>query len=267
MTETETTDLVHQVPAWKWNKGVVQRVSEPVVRAALVELTLNGRSLVRLYCLPDKLEDLALGFLAGEGIVTAARDLSRIDIDESGARIKCEAQVNIDALVAFLEKAVVTSSCGGGLSRGEEASLEAVKSETIFAPEVISARMGQFQKQSSLFRLTGGVHSAAATDASRLLLFAEDISRHNALDKVVGACLRQGLDVAELLFLSSGRITVDMVMKLARVGVPLVVSRSAPTDRALALADRLGMCVVGFARARHMNIYTAPWRLGLENAE
>ncbi len=125
----------------------------------------------------------------------------------------------------------------------------------------ISAFMEELRKRSQIHRRTGGVHAAALAAVSGLLVFREDIGRHNAVDKVIGACLLQGVPFADKILLSSGRLSSEIVHKADRCGLPIVVSRGAPTDRSVALARERGITLIGFARGDRMNLYSIPERV------
>jgi hypothetical protein len=121
--------------------------------------------------------------------------------------------------------------------------------------------MEEFRRHSQLHRQTGGVHAAALADREKLLVFREDIGRHNAVDKVIGALLRQGDKYSDKLLLTSGRLSSEILHKTAACAVPIVVSRSAPTDRSVALARDRNITLIGFARGRRMNIYSGEGRI------
>jgi FdhD protein len=123
--------------------------------------------------------------------------------------------------------------------------------------------MKELQHASVLFRQTGGVHAAAVTDCVMLSAFAEDIGRHNAVDKCLGRCLAEGTQLETRALLVTGRLSADVLSKAIRVGLPVVVSRGAVTSQAIELARSADVAAVGFARGPMMNVYTAPWRLGL----
>jgi FdhD protein len=235
---------------------------DTVIREGLVELALNGRTLVRASCLPAALDDFALGFLAGEGLIDGPHAVWSVAVSPDAARVEVRASVDPDRLALFLERLATSSGCGGGAS-AVAAALPPCASDACFRPEDICERMKEFEHASTLFRQTGGVHAAAVTDGRTLEAFAEDIGRHNAVDKVVGRCLREGVDLAHRAILSTGRLSSDILAKAARTGVPVVVSAGAVTSRAIELARPADIAAVGFARARRMNVYTAPWRLGL----
>jgi FdhD protein len=247
------------VPVWRVGPGEREH---SVIEEAIVEVVLNGRTLVRAGCLPEALEDFALGFLASEGLIHSPADVESLAVLLPEKRIEVRAAVDPDLLVKFRERLALSTGCGRGASAVAE-GLPRVSSEATFNPDDLSERMKEMDHASTLFRETGGVHAAAATDGRTLLAFAEDLGRHNAVDKVLGRCLREGRALAALAILSTGRLSGDILAKAARVGVPVVASRGAVTSLAIELAGPADIATVGFARAGRMNVYTAPWRLGL----
>jgi len=124
--------------------------------------------------------------------------------------------------------------------------------------------MNSFQKMSLAFRETGGVHSAALSDGEHILVFKEDIGRHNALDKASGAALLKGINPKCLIVLISGRISSEIIGKAKRLGAPFVISRSAPTDQAIKIARATNITLIGFARGNRMNIYSGEKRVVAE---
>ena len=121
--------------------------------------------------------------------------------------------------------------------------------------------MKEFQHNSEVFKLTGGVHSAALCDKENILMFSEDIGRHNAIDKILGQCFWEGIPTENRVVLTSGRISSEILSKMAKRGIPIVVSRSAPTDLAIRTAENLGITLIGFVRGKRMNIYANDWRI------
>ena len=122
--------------------------------------------------------------------------------------------------------------------------------------------MKQFQEQMELYRLCGGVHASALSDTKKLLVVAEDIGRHNTLDKIQGECLLRGLSTKDGLLLTTGRVSSEMLLKAARMQAPVVVSRHSPTGSAVSLARDLGIALVGYARGNRLSVYSHPERLG-----
>jgi FdhD protein len=138
-----------------------------------------------------------------------------------------------------------------------------VESNTRISASQIFSLMREFQHRSEVFKNTGGVHSAALSDGERLLIFAEDIGRHNAIDKIFGECLWENTPTEDRAIITSGRISSEILFKAVKRGVPIIISRSAPTDLAVRTAQDLGITLVGFVRARKMNIYANNWRISL----
>jgi len=256
-------DAIREVPVWRVGPGGARHT---VVTESLVELALGPRILMRASVLPKSLDDFAVGFLAGEGLIDGAAAVHEILVAPDSSRVEVRADVDPDRIALFRERLATSSGCGGGVSAAADA-LPRVESDTRFEPADVSDRMRELTEAGHLFRKTGGVHAAAVTDGQMLLAVAEDIGRHNAVDKVIGRCLRQGVDLARTAVLSTGRASADILAKAARTGIPVVVSRGAVTSRAVDLAAASGITLVGFARTGRMNVYAAPWRLGLAPRE
>ena len=241
---------------------------DAVVVEHRVQVVLNARPLLWINCLPEALEYLAAGFLVSEGLLDGAEAIDEITVAPDLARVEVRGSVDPDRLVLFRERLSITSGCGGGASAAEaEEALPQCESNVRFQPDDLTDRIREMAAASTLFRDTGGVHAAAVTDGRSLSSFAEDIGRHNAVDKAIGLCLMHGVSLAERAILTTGRASADILAKAARAGLPVVVSRGAVTSRAIELALAANVTVVGFARRGRMNVYTAPWRLGCEGGE
>jgi FdhD protein len=119
----------------------------------------------------------------------------------------------------------------------------------------------EFQHRSQVFRATGGVHSAALCDAKDILIFSEDIGRHNAIDKIFGECILEDIPTDDRIVITSGRVSSEVLLKTTKRNIPIVISKSAPTDLAVDLAVDLGITLIGFARGRRMNVYADGWRV------
>ncbi|HKZ56668.1 MAG TPA: formate dehydrogenase accessory sulfurtransferase FdhD, partial [Thermodesulfovibrionales bacterium] len=126
---------------------------------------------------------------------------------------------------------------------------------------ILKTLFKEFQQRSEIFRLTGGVHSAALSDGEKILVFAEDIGRHNAIDKIIGYSILEKIPFAGKLILVSGRLSSEIVSKCSRWGIPIVASRAAPTNLAIEIAETSGITLIGFVRGERINIYTNPQRI------
>jgi len=146
------------------------------------------------------------------------------------------------------------------LKPGKRRSQPITSQFSVSAAQVL-ALVRQFQLKSQIFKATGGVHSAALCDQRDILAFSEDIGRHNAIDKILGRCILDNLPTANRIIITSGRISSEIVLKVTRMDIPILVSRSAPTDLGVRLSSDLGLTLVGFARGDKMNVYTECWRI------
>ncbi len=154
----------------------------------------------------------------------------------------------------------LTSGCGGGASFTTDA--QKVGSDLVITAAEVFSLMKQLQSRMDLYRVSGGVHASALGDTKSLRVVAEDIGRHNTIDKIQGECLVRGLSTKDGVLLSTGRISSEMLIKAARMQTPVVVSRHSPTGAAVSLAQDLGIALVGYARGNRLSVYSHPERLG-----
>ena len=246
--------------------GTGEPSRDAVIVEHRVQIVLNGRPLLWINCLPEALAHLAVGFLVSEGLLDGPDAIAELTVAPDLARVHVHGSVDPDRLVVFRDRLSITSGCGSGASAAE-ATLPVCRSRARFRPGDLTDRIGEMAAASTLFRNTGGVHVAGVSDGASLSSFAEDIGRHNAVDKAVGSCLLHGAPLAERAILTTGRASADILAKAARAGLPVVVSRGAVTTRAIALARAAEVTLVGFARRGRMNVYTAAYRLGLDEPE
>jgi FdhD protein len=240
-----------------------------------LRLLAGDRRIAVLMCSPGDLEDLVHGFFYSNGFIRSADQIRRIVVNRATWSAFIEMAPEIDP-AGFRLSGVIGSACGltlpvdGGI---EQTAIEpAVRPRTaaaVQAPlgvraEHISTLMDEFRHRSQLHRQTGGVHAAALADLKGFLVFREDIGRHNAVDKVIGAFLRGGGLFSDKLLLTSGRLSSEILHKAEACAIPIVVSRSAPTDRSVALARERNITLIGFARGRRMNIYSAGQRIAID---
>jgi len=241
-----------------------ERVKDTVSREKPLTIILNGRELVTVLCTPVNLDYLAVGYLVSEGLLHTRENLKKVTIDDKRGVARVETEGEPEPSADYLSQRLITSGCGGGPSFYRAADvIEPIEFKTevfIKAADIFSA-MKDFQKRSDVFRDTGGVHGAAIRYPDGKLVFNEDIGRHNAVDKVFGECFLKEIPLAGCALLSSGRISSEILIKTARREIPLLASRSAPTDASVSLAERLGITLIGFVRGERMNIYAGAWRV------
>jgi FdhD protein len=167
------------------------------------------------------------------------------------------ADVTLTQPVELPTERILTSGCGGGITfRIDPRLFTRVESSLRVRPAQLAARLKDLFVEAIHYRASRGIHGAALTDGERLLVVAEDVGRHNAVDKLKGEALFRGVHTTDRVLLSTGRISSEMLLKAARMGVPLVASRTSPTEMAVGLAEQLGVTVVGYLRPDTLNLYT-----------
>jgi len=228
-------------------------------------LRVNGEEFATLVCTPNDLEHLAIGFLASEGVIRAASEISSIAVNaDSGFAYVELKNVSVPGR-EFYAKRMIGSCCGKSRQFyfvNDARTARTVPVRHSATPEQCFAWMSELERLSGPFQRTGGVHNAALFDAAGgCLAAAADIGRHNALDKLFGFTLRHRMPTADKTIAFSGRLSSEVVLKAAKIGAGLLLSKSAPTDLALRLADDLGITAVGFIRGGRMNVYTHPERI------
>ena len=211
------------------------------------------------------LDDWALGFLFTEGIISEAAAVELLAVDPDRGLIWADVRPNAGWDPGAGHKRYLTSGCGKGVtfsSLKDAFGLGAVEHQLTVTRGQIAGWMRRMQGEAVLYRTTGGMHACAVVQAGTgELVVREDIGRHNAVDKAIGAALRRGWDRADLVILTSGRISYEMAAKIARLGVAVGASRTAATDQAVRLANRLGMELCGYCRGTQMVMYTAAGRV------
>ncbi|MDP2906202.1 MAG: formate dehydrogenase accessory sulfurtransferase FdhD [Candidatus Omnitrophota bacterium] len=245
----------------KIKAGAKEAADDLVVEEVPFTLNIGDKELVTLLCMPADLEDLAAGFLFTSGLIRKIEDIKKIVINREQWVAYIELAV-ADTEMVF--KRLYTSGCGRGTLFYSAADLiNRVKNVSDFKIEAvkISSLMADFQKKSEIYLKTGGAHSAALADNKGILIFKEDIGRHNAIDKVIGQRLREGGSFENKIMVTSGRISSEVLLKTQKCRIPVVVSKSAPTNQAIRLAKDMGVTLAGFTRGNRLNIYSAEERI------
>ncbi|SFA85310.1 FdhD protein [Lentibacillus halodurans] len=225
---------------------------------------LNGEEFATMVCSPTDLEELVIGFLASEGIIRFYDEISSMSVDEKRGFAYIEITKDIGSLQYDHSKRFIGSCCGKSRQFYFKSDVKTAK--TIYSRLSISvdqcyALMRKMQAASEQFIRTGGVHNAALASPDEMLAIRNDIGRHNALDKIYGHILQERIPVKNKLIVFSGRMSSEVLLKISKIGAGTLLSKSAPTDLALQLADDLGITVIGFARKGRLNVYTHPHRI------
>ncbi len=235
---------------------------DDVAVEAPIEIVLNGESIAALYATPLQVEELAIGFLLDEGIVEAVEDL--INVRSVGRTVDVEARADKVHLGDWKSFRAILTSCGsitGFSGFRDKLAFPNLRSNYEVGADSISNMISELSRSSLGFRRTGALHSAAIFHEKSMKAFAEDVGRHNAIDKVIGSSLRQDLDLTRVVLVTTGRQPADMVLKVARVGIPISVSMRGPIHSGILAAEKVGLTLVCFARGHKMNVYTFPGRV------
>jgi len=247
-------------PTVRISAGKRLLIDDPLALESMFTLFVNRMEVATILCSPSQVRELAVGFLLGEGVLTRREDLLSVRYEKSRGIVRIRLSESVDLSPFSGErKGTITSGCGKGQTYTFIRDVEEMPTLpfglTVDAA-ILGAKVREFSHMSTTYKDTGGVHSAMLWDGANLAEFAEDLGRHNAVDKVFGACFLKGIPAAGNMLLSSGRMSSEIVLKAARAGVPLIASRNAPTSFSVQLAELLDLTLVGFVRGDRMNVYS-----------
>ena len=256
-------DRTEKVNILRLAEDSVSEIEDTVVREFPLTIVLNDQELVTMLCSPANQKELAVGFLYSEGLIETREEIKNVTLHEGTGVIRVETEGGDELAHEVLFSRLITSGCGRGASFYNATDVTGKKVESLLQVSVneILALTRDFQHRSETYRATGGVHSAAMCDTKNVLVFSEDIGRHNAMDKVFGECLLKGIATDDRLVITSGRISSEILLKVARRNIPVLVSKSAPTNLGVKMANELGVTLVGFVRGKRANVYTNTWRI------
>lgn len=252
--------------------GQTQRVQIPAERDLTVYV--DRRELVTLMTLGARPEWLVLGYLRNQRLVTSPAQVESITVDWEVGAAAVKTHGGIDRIEERTSRRVVTTGCGQGSVFG--ALMDDVQAlalpEARLTQAQLYALVNAIRLQESTYKSAGSVHGCALFQGERMRVFVEDVGRHNAIDTIAGWMWMHGVDTARatpdapFVFYTTGRLTSEMIIKSAQMGVALVVSRSGITQMGHQIAQQLGLCAIGRATNRHFLCYSAPERLVLQPA-
>lgn len=239
-------------------------VQEKITTEFPLTITLDGHEFATIVCSPSDLKNLTIGFLASEGIIRTYKEIKTIYIDEYKGFAHVELITPVTPKQFDHSSRFIGSCCGK--SRQFYFKSDARTAKTITSKLEISVAdcmklMKELMEDSQEFHRTGGVHNAALATTDELLMMRTDIGRHNTLDKLFGAMLQEKITAKRKIIVFSGRVSSEVLLKISKMGIGLIISKSALTDLAVELATDLGITVIGFARKDRMNVYTHPERI------
>lgn len=229
--------------------------TDVIIREQELTIFINGERLTSLAALPDNIPELAWGYLFSEGLIKNKSEIESITHQPGTREIQIQANIPAERLYSYKMTGTQTSGCGSALS-SSQLDVEVEQAAFSIDPIKLLDKMLEFQKQSDLFKQTGGVHSAALVYKGEIIFHLSDIGRHNAVDKVAGKAITENINLTQCYLLSSGRISSEIMRKIIRLKIPLIVSHSAPTSEAVRLAWKYKTLLIGFARGGRFNQYT-----------
>jgi FdhD protein len=251
------------VRCYRFEGGSCQSIETQTVTELSVTLSVNGEDWLALMCTPLEVEALAVGFLFNEGLIHSKDEIASVRV--------CPTGDNVDVwLTHAVEKPAQwrrTSGCTGGVTSVSTedqpvvANRQPLSEGVMLAPEQVTALVNQLFAAQDLYQTAGGVHTSALSDGKRILIAAEDIGRHNTLDKIAGRFLLDGINPPQRVLITTGRVSSEMMQKAARIGASVVISRTAPSSLSIEIAEQSGITLIGYARRDRFTVYCHPQRV------
>jgi FdhD protein len=213
-------------------------------------------------CTPVDIEAMAVGFLYNEGLLETIEEVEQVRVCEHGDNVDVWLNHSVQQPASWKR----TSGCTGGVTAVDLLARPQVHfngTKPRFQPDAIMALVEKLFEVQSLYRETGGVHTSALCDGNELILVAEDIGRHNTLDKIAGLSLMKNIWPETRILITTGRISSEMLQKAARLKAPILISRTSPSSLSIEMAERYGITLIGYARQHRFNVYSNGQRVGL----
>ena len=246
-------EMFKQVNAIRF-EGKPSKVVETIVNDEEIEMIINNSVSRRFSISPNSLREFTVGYLLGEGLTGSADNISNISIEENIIK----AEIDLDDF-DIRKELVVGSDCFGGW-RTKIEFVGKVKSDFTISKEALTEAFGKLKNEAKVWQETGGTHVAGLVYEDNFIAI-EDVSRHVAVDKVIGAGALKNYDFSKSFIVYSGRMPADMLIKIARVGIPIIASNAAPTSSGFSVAEEARVTMLGFVRGERFNIYTHPHRI------
>jgi FdhD protein len=251
----QASPMYRSLPCTRVDGETVEEGVHEVVEEIPIALFINGRHAMTAMMSPVNLEDFVTGYMFTEQIVKNINEIESIKIEKNRISV-----ITKNLFKVLGPKKTILSGCGGSTSFIDVEKLPRIHSDFSISAATISTALRSVL-DSEIHRTTGGFHMVVLLDSQRVISVAEDIGRHNAVDRIIGHALRNGVDLSQTFVISSGRISSEMVRKCLTANIPIIVSRSATTTLSVEIANKTGLTVIGFARGGKLNIYSHPERI------
>lgn len=246
-------EMVRSVDALRIN-GEISSLEEKIVCDEEIELIINGTVSRRFSISPNCLKEFATGYVLGEGLAVSVDDIINVNVHNRNINVEIDL-----ADFDIRKELIVGSDCFGGWRRKIEL-VDPVESDFQIPKKAIYEAFDRLKNEAQVWEETGGTHVAGLVYKDEFIAI-EDVSRHVAVDKVIGAGALNKFDFSQSFIVYSGRMPADMLIKIARVGIPILASNAAPTSSGFTVAKESGVTMIGFVRGERLNIYTHPHRI------
>lgn len=242
-----------------------KKIAIEAIREVPLTIFLNGREVVTLLCTARFPKHLAVGFLKSDALLTSLDQLKGVDIVDEGERITAQVQVSHDPWADGREiQRSITSGCGKGTNFDRNVatiSKRRITTDLKVTPAQILALAAELKARSTLYNRTRGCHNSSLCTPSEMLLFREDIGRHNAIDMIVGQCFLDSVATEDKMIVSTGRVASEILLKTVRIGVSLLASTAVATSFSVELARTIGLTLIGNIKADSFWVYNDPGRI------
>lgn len=246
----------------KYKDSLQKQVNDTLVREVKYDLFLNSKFLISIMATPVDEKALIIGYLISEAIIQNLGNISNFDItyeDEFSAKVEISAKFSEENFHQLNTHGIIVSGCGSARSLNllpKYIKAKKFNTETKFSKRLVLSRMATFYTECDLYEQTGCVHTAKLFTSDSEFYLGEDIAQHNTIDKALGKATLNGADLTNSFLMVSGRLSSEMVVKAIMHGVPLIVSRTAPTYLGVQVARAFNLTLCGFARGQNINVYS-----------
>jgi FdhD protein len=257
---------VQPITFTEFTHGEPRLVDDGVIDEALACISVNGQEIATMMCSPMQLDELALGFLRAEGFITSLADVRALHVASNNC---VDVWLNHD--IVKPERGIVTAGCGGGITFDDlSAQHTPLESQLRLAPKHICELMMRLTRNAAIYNKVRGIHTSALAGMNvsgaglqdcDIQFIAEDVGRHNTIDRLWGRALRVGWDTADGILICSGRISSEMLSKAMKMRVPVIISRTSPTALSVALAKVWNLTVIGYCRGSTFRVYAGDHRI------
>lgn len=237
-----------------YSKSGSSKIDDPVIREAPLDIFLNGRKVITIACTGKNIEELAVGFLRSEGIIETLEDIDEITSDEGNFRVDITT-VSLESGDSLNDDSAPSIMSSGGRRKRNDSIESPLESDLTVTAEKGLDIMEALLSSSLLHRMTHGAHCSALADPEGIITFRDDIGRHNTIDMLGGYALLENMDCRDKILATTGRVSVEIASKAFHLGIPIIISHSVPTSRAVTFARNAGITIIGYVRDEKMKIY------------